>query len=189
MQSKTIAAIAVLLLVVASLVVSGCTVSTTSNTTPTPSATPSTATHDAFLEKFLAEFKSRAYADEDYSIKAWDLTWINSTSARLEMAMEENTTTSSNTINTIMIFTAFPTTQDATNHLNTMNKTGYSLVSTECSNGSNGGAYQDATGHAAQTCKDYKRTEGDSSSFSTYREYHIYQLDNLIIEATLRGFD
>ena len=42
MQLKSIAVIAVLSLVVASLLVAGCTTSTTSNTNQTPSATPST---------------------------------------------------------------------------------------------------------------------------------------------------
>lgn len=50
MQLKPIAAIAVLLLVVASLLVTGCTISTAS--------TASTATHDAFCEKRLAVNKN-----------------------------------------------------------------------------------------------------------------------------------
>jgi hypothetical protein len=190
MQLKSITAIAVLLLVVASLLVAGCTTSTTSNTNQTPSATPSTATHDAFLENFTAAFKNRVYSDKNYSIKAWELTWINSTSARLEMTMKGNTTTSANnTLNMIMTFTAFPTSQDATDHLNTMNKTAYSLTSSQCSNSSSGGAYQDATGHAPQICKDYERSEGNPNSVSEYKEYHIYQIDNLIMEATLKGLE
>jgi hypothetical protein len=190
MQLKPITAIAVLLLVVASLLVAGCTTSTTSNTNQTPSATSSTATHDAFLVKFIDAFKNRVYSDKNYSIKAWDLTWINGTSARVELTMQGNTTTTANyTANMVITCTAFPTSQDATNHLNTMNKTGYSLVTSQCSNSSSsasGGAYQDASGHAPQICKDYERSEGNSSSISEYREYHIYQLDNLIIEATLK---
>jgi hypothetical protein len=85
-----------------------------------------------------------------------------------------------------MIFTAFPTTQDATNHLNAMNKTAYRLASTKCGNASSGAprAYQNATGHAAQICKDYERSVGTSSSSLDYRMYIIYQLDNLLIEAT-----
>ncbi len=192
MQLKPITAIIVLSLVVASLLIAGCTTSTTSNTasqTPSVSATPYTGTHDAFLEKMLESFKNRTYSDKNYSIMAWGVTWINSTSARVNISMEDNTTTSTNiTLNYVMTFTAFPTTQDATNYLNAMNTTAYKLTSTQCLNSTSGGAFKDATGHDPQICKDYERTEGSSSNISEYRLYHIFQTDNLIIELTGRAF-
>jgi hypothetical protein len=189
MQFKPITAIIVLFLVVASLLVAGCTTSTTSNTNQTPSATSSTATHDAFLEKFLATLKGSWYADKNWTIYAWEVTWINSTSARLNYTYKLNTTSSTQRANVDVMVTAFPTTQDATNYLNAMNKTAYNLTRTDCSNSSSGpsGAYQDVTGHAAQICKDYERSTGNSSSSSDIRNsktYIIYQLDNLIMEGT-----
>jgi hypothetical protein len=187
MQLKPITAIIVLSLVVASLLVAGCTTSTT-NQTPTASTTPSTATHDAFLDKFLGAFKTRSEADKNFSTKAWEVTWSSSTSARLEWTVE-TTSSTNHTANTVMQVTKFSTSQDATNYLNAMNKTDYSLASNICSGGSSGGAYQDVTGHAPQICKDYKRSEGDPNSFTEYREYHIFQLDNLIIGATLKILD
>jgi ABC-type Fe3+-citrate transport system substrate-binding protein len=54
MEKKLLAII--VLVMIASLSVAGCTTSTTSNTNQTPSA--STATHDAFLEKYLAAQKT-----------------------------------------------------------------------------------------------------------------------------------
>jgi hypothetical protein len=166
--------------------VAGCTSST--NSSQTPSATPSTATHDAFLDKFLGAFKTRSEADKNFSTKAWEVTWSSSTSARLEWTVE-TTSSTNHTANTVMQVTKFSTSQDATNYLNAMNKTDYSLASNICSGGSSGGAYQDVTGHAPQICKDYKRSEGDPNSFTEYREYHIFQLDNLILGATLKILD
>src|SRR5664280_573802 len=126
MQLKPITAIAVLTLVVASLLVAGCTSSPTSNTNQTPTA--STATHDAFLENYLAGGKNVSYADKGISYKAWEVTWINSTSASLEDTYLNKTTNA--TYNEVATYTVFPTTQDATNYLNSMNKTAYSLAST-----------------------------------------------------------
>jgi hypothetical protein len=182
---KPITAIAVLSLVVASLLVAGCTSTNTSTTNQTP--TSSTATHDASLEKFIGAFKTRAESDKNYSTKAWEVTWSNSTSATVEWTAKQNT--SSHTANTVMQFTVFPTSQDATNYLNAINKTNYSLASNKCTGGASGGAYQDVVGYAPQICKDYVRSEGNPNSFTEYREYHIFQLDNFIIGATLKALD
>jgi hypothetical protein len=115
-------------IVVASFLVAGCTTSTTSNTNQTLSATSSTATHDAFLEKYLAEYKNGYDSDKSLTIKAWDLTWINSTSARVEWTTFNKTTNV--TLNHVGTLILFPTSQDATNYLNAMNRTSYSLAST-----------------------------------------------------------
>ena len=189
MQFKSITAITVLLLVVVSLSTAGCVQTPPMAPTPTPSA--STATHDAFLERFLTAFKDSWYADKNYSTDAWEVTWINNTSARLEMTAGANTTATTQTANFVMIFTAFPTTQDATNHLNAMNKTAYSLASTKCENSSGGapGAYKNVTGHAPQICKEYDRSEGASSSSLDYRRYAIVQYDNLIMEITAKNLE
>jgi hypothetical protein len=177
MQFKPITAIIVLSLVVASLLVAGCTTSTTSNTnqtpstaTQTPSATPSTATQDAFLGKYLTAFENRTRAS-GMNFTAWKVTWINGTSARLEFSARENTSSA----NAVVILTKFPTTQDATNHLNTMNKTGFSLTDTQCGSSESEMAYQDAAGHALQVCKTYE-----------YGDFGISQFDNLILETTIK---
>ena len=117
MQLKSITAIVALLLVVASLLVAGCTSNNTNNTNQSP--TPSTATHDAFLENYLAGIKNVSYADKGLSYKAWEVTWINNTSARLEDTSLNKTTNT--TVNEVATFTIFPTAQDATNYLNTLN--------------------------------------------------------------------
>ena len=126
MQSKPIAVIAVLFVVGASVLVAGCSPSDF-NPTSTPSAMPSTATHNATLEKYLADNKNVSYADKNLSYKAWEVTWINSTSARLEDTWLNKSLNA--TYNEVATYTIFPTTQDATNYLNTLNKTAYSLAS------------------------------------------------------------
>jgi outer membrane murein-binding lipoprotein Lpp len=171
MQFKSITAIIVLSLVVASLLVSGCT-NSTNNTNQTPSAATQ---HDAFLEHYLAADQNLSYADKNYSYKAWEVTWINSTSARLEdtyLNTSRNTTT-----NEVATYIIFPTTQDATNYLNGMNKTAYSLASTVFPSG---GLYPKITGHAPQVYKLYQWNEGNPFNISEYKLHVIVQFDNMV---------
>ena len=172
MQLKPITAIAVLFLVLASLLVSGC---ITNNTNQTPSATPSTATHDAFLEKYLAAFKNNFTSRGSLNFKVWELTWTNSTSARLQYTYLNTTTNVTWSYDdTLMVF---PTSQDATNYLNSMNKTAYSLASTKYTSG---GAYQNVTGHVPEIYKYYAWNEGNPFNISEYKGHGIEQLDNII---------
>jgi hypothetical protein len=176
MQLKPIAAITVLSLVVAALLVSGCTTSTTNQT---PSA--STATHDAFLDKFLAAYKDTQYANNSRQIKAWQLDWINSTSARLQYTFVWKPSNYTNATEAHDItFMVFPTSQDATQYLNAMNKTDYSLASTQYIDSPSGLAYQNVTGHAPQIFKGYWLDVG-------YLEAkQIVQIDNIINVGTAK---
>jgi hypothetical protein len=168
MQPKSIVAIVVLLLIGLSLSVAGC-----STNNQTSSTTASTTTHDAFLEKYLAEYKQVTYTETLENINAWNLTWINGTSAHLEWRV--------GTLNYVETFIKFPTTLDATHSLNAMNLTAYSLCSTQYSAG---GTFQKTTGHAPQTYKDYEWNEGTQSNIAKYKYHQITQLDNLLIIRT-----
>jgi len=173
MQLKPTTAIVVLSLVVASLLVSGCTTSTTNQT---PSATPSTVTHDAFLEKYLAAYKSAWYAEKDVNITMWNLTWTNSTSVRLECT--EFNKSLNEAFNYVQTYLVFPTSQEATNYLAAMNKTAYSLASTAYTSG---GTYQNVTGQAPQIYKYYKWNEANLNNLPEYTLPAIKQMDNLIV--------
>jgi len=177
MQLKPKTAIIVLSLVLASLLVSGCTTSTT-NQTPSASA----ATHDAFLENYLAGLKNMSYADKNYTEKAWEVTWINSTAARLEETyLNKSTNTTVTLASTYLIF---PTTQDATNYINAMNKTAYSLANTVYP--TTGLGYQTITGHAPQTYKYYEWNEGNPFNISEYKQHGIQQFDNMVKISTAK---
>jgi hypothetical protein len=78
-------------------------------------------------------------------------------------------------------YIVFPTTQDAINYLNAMNKTAYSLASTEYPSG---GAYQDATGHAPQIFKQYICNEGNPYNISEFKRHEISQVDNTVLVMT-----
>ena len=148
MQLKPTAAIGVLLLV--SLLIAGFTTSTT-NQTPSASA----ATRNAFLEDYLAEYKNVRYASSSMNMAAWELTRINSTSARVEHTTLNKTENGAwNYVDTIILFR---TAQDATNYLNAMNKIAYSLASTEYLRWS---AIRMLTGHAPQFTKNRCGTRG-----------------------------
>jgi outer membrane murein-binding lipoprotein Lpp len=184
MKLKPIVAITVLSLVVASLLVAGCTTSTTSNTNQTSSATSSTATHDALLEKLLAEYKNQEDKNSSLSMKAWEVEWINSTSARLqETAVVKPSNT---TISYDITYMVFPTSQDATQYLNAMNKTAYSLATTLYRDSPTALAYQNATGHAPQIFKKYQWNERNSLNISEFKLHEILQADNIVVVDTAK---
>jgi hypothetical protein len=79
--------------------------------------------------------------------------------------------------------TIFPTAQNATNYVNRLNLTAYTLVST---NPQNAAVYQNVTGHAPQIYKEYVWTQGTLSNISLYRVHRIEQADNIVASETLR---
>jgi hypothetical protein len=178
MKSKLPAIISVIFLVVASLLVAGCTTSTTNTTdqTPSASATPSTstATHDAFLEKYIAEDKNTT-SDYFGNLSSWKVTWINGTSARVEWVVVNKTgnQTATTTMNDTYIL--FQTTQDATQYFNAMNKTGYNITS---STNYSQGTYKTVTGSAPAVFTAYSRF-GEVQNYSMPAS-SIRQQDKLI---------
>lgn len=166
--------VAIILFIVVVCTIAGC---TSSPTNQTPS--PSTATHDAFLEEFLATVKNLQYMASNQTIKAWDLSWINSTSARVQASV----LASNQTWARDMTYMTFPTTQDATNYLNTFNKTDYSLASTVYPSD---GPYQTLKGHPPQIYKVYTRYEGNVYNISEYKYHEIAQVDNIIVVTTAK---
>ena len=179
MQLKPTTAIIVLSLVVASLLVSGCTTSTTNQTLGANVTLGTTTQHvnstsAGFLEKNIATYKNES-SDGNWSVTAWEVTWINSTSARIQEAFLNNS--SGVTESWEETVTVFPTSQDATNFVNATNKTAYSLASTEY--GSEG-AYLTVTGHAPQICKEYAWNEGNPLNISDHKLHQISQRDNVV---------
>jgi outer membrane murein-binding lipoprotein Lpp len=178
MMQKLIAVI--VLIVVASLSIAGCTSSTNSNQTPSAasSAAPSAATPHDFLEKYLTAYKNDRYSNSSIHVQAWQLDWINSTSARVQLtALDKSTNITGAWDRTYMVF---PTTQDATNYVMAMNLTAYSLASTVYTTG---GVYQNVTGHAPQIYKQYEYSEG-SVLIGNYKLHEIQQVDNIVIVGT-----
>ena len=176
MQSKPIAAIVVLSLVVVSLLVSGCTTSTTNQT---PSASAATQ-HDAFLDKFIAAYKDTQYSNKSRQVHAWELDWINSTSARLQYTILYPSNVTNTTVAYDATFMVFPTSQDATNYVNAINTTAYSLASTVYTDSPGGLAYQNVTGHAPQVFKGYQWNVG------SYETNEIKQADNIVWVDTVK---
>jgi len=160
--------------VVASLLVAGCTTSNTSQT-PATTATTTSITNETFFEKFLAAYKDTQYSNSSRQIKAWDLEMINNTSARLQntfLVKSSNRTFAHN-----ITFTVFPTIQNATNYLNSIDKTKYSLASTQYLDSPSGLAYQNITGHAPQIFKSYLLKDYSEDK-------QIHQIDNIAYVST-----
>jgi hypothetical protein len=133
------------------------------------------------LEKIVDAYKNNTYSDKNATIRAWEVTWINSTAARVQVAIHSGSI--NRTFSADSTFILFPTTQDATNYLNAMNKTAYSLASTTYPSGS---YYHKAVGHAPQTFKSYEWMEGSALDISAFRIHRIEQSDDLIVTYTAK---
>lgn len=185
MKKKLLALI--VLVVIASLSIAGCTTGTNNTTTQTPSATSSTTSaatqHNAVLEKYITAYKTEQYSNSSQRITAWELVWSNSTSAHVVWTAVIRQTNRTETVTLDRAFIVFPTTQDATNYVDALNLTAYTLVST---NPQDAAVYQNVTGHAPQIYKEYVWTEGSLLNISLYRVHRIEQADNIVGAETLR---
>jgi hypothetical protein len=150
-------------LVIAVILVSGCTLPTTNNTTTTTGAG-----HDAFLERYVNETRTY-FLSKDYNLKAWDVSWHNATTVNVVFVLQNKSTGTTDNVNrTIM---RFPSTSDATAYFNSLNRTGYVLsenIYTE-------GAYLIATGHSPTIYKVYDKGTYLNNTLET-----IAQTDDLV---------
>ena len=171
MQLKPITAIIVLLLVVASLSVAGCTNNTTNTAT-----SPSAQAHDATLEKYVNVTKQAEYGNKTKEILAWLVTWNNDSSVTILETVKNRTDNSSVSGNTTLI--NFQSNQDATNYLNAFDKSNYSLISTSFKT-SDAPTLKNVTGHVPSVYAEYIKIEGSIFDL-TYKATLLMQYDNII---------
>ncbi|MGZ4947208.1 MAG: hypothetical protein ACXV5N_12635 [Halobacteriota archaeon] len=159
--------IALIVLITLTLGVAGC---TSPSNTGSPSSSE-TAQHNASLERLISTYQQ--VLQENYTVKAYEVTWKNSTTADIDYSVQ-NKTTNTTTAGTEE-FIMFTSTDAATGYVNSQ-KTGYTLASTVFTPG---GAYQRANGHAPAIYKYYAKHTGESLLNLT--TYEIYQFDNVVI--------
>jgi hypothetical protein len=159
------------LVMIASLSVCGCTTTTNNNRATSPPTT-----HDALLEKLVNATKEEVYGNASYTVQSWDVTWNNGTSVTILGTVEETSTGITAAANST--FMSFPTTLDATNFLNVFNKTNYSLTSTDYASDTSH-IYYNATGHAPSIYKEYTYT-GGSILGGSVNVHELIQYDNII---------
>ncbi len=155
-----------------------------------PSPSPSTSTsgasastgHDPLLEQYLGAYKNETYANTTWVVKAWDVSWSNNTTARVQSTVLE--TDSNITFITNETLIVFPTVQGATLYFDTINRVNYSLVSTDPSNAV---IYKNATGRTPTLYRDYIYSEGSPSNLVTFRIHELQQQDTLVILTTRRN--
>ncbi len=163
------AAIAVICIVLTALAAGGC---TSPLTKPSPSASPTTL-HDAALENYLNALQQ--VEQQNYTIKAWNVSWKNDTTAELAFIAQKQTSLSNTSISTKVELIHFASPDAATEYINSLNKTGYSLSSTVYQQG---GAYDKARGHAPTVFKEYQRNS-DEAFFSVSVD-KIAQYDDIV---------
>ena len=172
MKLKPITAVAVLLLVVTSLSVAGCTNNTTNTAT-----SPSPQAHDATLEKYVNVTKQAEYGNKTKEILAWLVTWNNDSSVTILETVKNRTDNSSVSGNTTLI--NFQSNQDATNYLNAFDKSDYSLISTSFKT-SDAPTLSNVTGHVPSVYAEYIKTEGSIFDL-TYKATLLMQYDTIIV--------
>jgi hypothetical protein len=95
-----------------------------SSATPTPTAIVGVSSgHNAVLEKAVVERKNEAYSLLGYTITGWNVTWRNDNTVAIFNSQTSNETQQTTTDNETL--TAFPTVQDATNYMNTLDLSNY----------------------------------------------------------------
>ena len=171
MQFKPLATITVLLLIITSLSITGCTNNTTNTAT-----SPSPQAHDATLEKYVNVTKQAEYGNKTKEILAWLVTWNNDSSVTILETVKNRTDNSSVSGNTTLI--NFQSNQDATNYLNAFDKSDYSLISTSFKT-SDAPTLKNVTGHVPSVYAEYLKTEGSIFDL-TYKATVLMQYDNII---------
>jgi hypothetical protein len=117
-----------MLVIVGSLSIAGCTINLNTPSSPTATPTPTPSGHNAVLEQTLTS-RQAMYANEPkipgYTANT-TVVWNNDNSVTILHAQVNDTTKRTWLDNETLI--AFPTTQDATNYVNGLDKSNYTLV-------------------------------------------------------------
>ena len=167
----------VVLVMVASLSIAGCT-----NSTNNPATSPAPQAHDPTLEKLIDAYKQEINGNQSTTISAWDVTWNNATSANILFTFKTSTNSSFGLTATASVndtVRSFPTTQDATSFLTAFDKANYSLRSTDYTSDPTSNAYYNATGHYPSVYIAYSYTEKGILGASE-KVYTLTQYDNVI---------
>ncbi|MGZ4927512.1 MAG: hypothetical protein ACXV76_04435 [Halobacteriota archaeon] len=175
-MTKKVVALMVLVMV-ASLSIAGCT-----NSTNNPATSPTPQAHDPTLEKLIDAYKQEISGNQSTTVSTWNVTWINATSANILFTFATAGTgslglTATVSVNDTVRF--FPTTQEATSFLTAFDKTNYSVRSTDYTSDPTRNAYYNATGHYPSVYKAYSYTESGMLGASE-KVYAITQYDNVI---------
>lgn len=110
-MTKKVVAIMVLVMV-ASLSIAGCT-----NSTNNPATSPTPQGHDPTLEKLIDAYKQEIDGNQSTTLSTWNVTWNNATSANILFTFETSGNGSFGLTATVSVndtVRSFPTTQDAT---------------------------------------------------------------------------
>lgn len=147
------------------------------NTSSTP---PQAAQHDALLERYLTAYQ-QIYKDDHETIDAWEVTWNNSTTADITFSGPQYPDhPGSMMFGGSVKVVHFASVDDATNYLNSFNKTYYDNNNTVYKKGSDwpADAYTNVTGHAPSVYKHYYRSGGSTTTSVGAEE--IYQYDTFV---------
>ena len=172
----------IVLVMVASLSIAGCTSSTSSNQTSSGATQ-----HNAVPESVVSSWKATAYSgnttgENKTGLNAWQVTWLNDSSVNVQESLTAANANISINISSNDTLTAFPTTDAATAYLKSLNLSQYRLVRTDYRNQNDSlvlGTLINATGHRPSTYVRYAAQQFDLS-----HGVSITQFDNYVDVST-----
>jgi hypothetical protein len=151
--------------------------------TPTPEATATPSGHNAVLEQSVSLSENNKNNLIGWKLEAWNVIWNSDNSVTMlstSLKQEQNGTKSTWSDNETLI--AFPTTQDATNYLNALDKTNYVLMSTAYNSALD--TYPIALGHDPQT---FQQWSTSAAATGPHTLYEITQYDNILQFLTIQA--
>jgi hypothetical protein len=176
---KKSALLAVGLVLLSIVAAAGC----TSPLSVSNSTSTSQGVHDSLIEKFIQNLHDHIYGNRSVSVKAWKVTWPSNTEASIlyTVKIPIETIAANTTI------TAFTSTSDANNSMNSRDLSNYSLASTNPSDDNNG-TYAQVTGHQPTVFQEYNDTTGGLLN-PPITFYEVIQTDNLVMATSARLSD
>ncbi len=162
--------VTVILIVITSLAVAGCT-TPTPGTSPSPSATP-----DSHLARYVEEYTQSSRALHPNNMTTWRVTWNNSTAVQIQAAYTyqppiPNTTTTFTYAETSTVL-KFGSADDASQYAKS-HASGYRLTRTNCTNATATvlGLYTRAMGHRPTVCTQYINGSRTGQYVEQYNEF------------------
>jgi hypothetical protein len=177
---------AILLMLLGTVGAAGC-VDSNRNSTQNPTTNQEQGLgHNATLERFVNITKQSEYGNKSKEVVAWLVTWNNDSSVTILETVKNRTDNSSASSNSTLI--SFPSTEDATNYMNGLDKSDFSLISTSYKT-SDAPTLTNVTEHVPSVYTEYVKTEGSIFDL-TFKATMLMQYDNIIgiVSAKLLSF-
>jgi hypothetical protein len=172
MRERTAVALATLVLI-AVVIVAGCTTNKTTNTSSSINNTSTNQGQSRFLSAFVNAYHDdivQKAAEQNMTLQTWTPHWAG---GLVKIQYELSNSSLHSSYNTTLL--QFKTVDDASAFIKNKSAT-YALLDTEYENGS---AYERVAGHKPTTYVEYKLSGSSTSTENV--TYNLVQIDNMVV--------